>query len=203
MNTKDRVLIASTNQGKIDIYKQVFEELGVEVLSLNDVKVNEKVEENGKNELENAIIKAKEYHRLTNLPVFANDSGLVIDKFNAEDQPHALVRRFHGKELTDQELLNVYIKKLTEVGGESEGHYNVALALIDKNGKLHAREFQPKRYFINKPSSVIKKGIPLSSLSFDKASGKYLSEMTPLERNKYEAESMQQQKDFIKEVFCK
>lgn len=199
--SEKKILIASTNQGKINIYKEVCKELGLYVTSLSEIKVDIKVEENGKNEEENAILKAKTYHEVTGLPVIANDSGLVIDKFKKEDQPGLLVRRFGGKELTDEEMLKVYIGKLNEVGGESSGHYNVALALVDFKGSLKTKMFYPKRYFINKPSKVINKGVPLSSLVFDEKSGKYMSEMTTKERNDYEAEAMQQQKEFIKETF--
>ena len=196
-----KVLIATTNLGKVRIYKQAFDELGIEVCSLNDLDVNVDVEENGSSEIENAIIKAKAYHKLTGLPVLANDSGLVIDRFSAQDQPGLLVRRYHGKELTDEELLKVYIQKLNEVGGESSGHYNVGLAIIDQNGDLHTKHFQPKRYFINKPSPVLIKGVPLSSLSYDTKSKKYLSEMTAKERNDYEGEEFLGQIEFIKQCF--
>lgn len=196
-----KVLIATGNQGKFNIYKAIFDELEIECTNIREMNINIDVEENGKNEVENAIIKARAYHEVTGMPVLANDSGLVIDKFKPEDQPGVLVRRYHGRELTDEEMIEIYIEKLNEVGGSSTGHYNVALALIDESGKLFTREFKPKRYFVNKPSSVIKKGVPLSSLSYDEVSGKYMSEMTTQERNEYEAEEMIKQKEFIKEVF--
>lgn len=201
INKDQKVLIASTNLGKINIYGQVCKDLNLNYTSLAEIKVDDKIEENGNNEEENAIIKATSYYKITSLPVIANDSGLIIDKFKQEDQPKALVRRYHGKELTDIELLNLYIEKLTEVGGESTGHYNVALALIDKNGELHSKMFYPKRYFINKPSKILKKGVPLSSLSFDTKSKRYLSEMSDKEYNDYEAGEMQKQIDFINDVF--
>lgn len=202
INKNQKVLIASTNLGKISIYGQVCKDLNLNYTSLAEIKVDDKIEENGKNEEENAIIKATSYHKITSLPVIANDSGLIIDKFKPEDQPKTLVRRHNGKELTDLELLNLYIEKLTEVGGDSKGHYNVALALIDKEGKLHSSMFYPEKYFINKPSKVINKGVPLSSLAYDTKTGKYLSEMTDKEYNDYEAEEMQKQKDFIRKTFC-
>lgn len=198
-----KILIASTNIGKINIYTEIFNELNLPVTSLAEVKVEETVNETGLNEIENAILKAEAYHKITGLPVFANDSGLIIDKFKPEDQPGVLVRRFGGRELTDQEMLQIYIEKLNKVGGESEGHYNVGLALIDKNGKLYTREFKPYRYFINKPSKVLKKGVPLSSICYDKESGLYESEMTIKQRNIYEKAEMSKQKDFIKEHFIK
>lgn len=196
-----KVLIATTNLGKVNIYKQAFDELGIEVCSLRDFNINIDVEENGKTEVENAIIKANAYHKITGLPVLSNDSGLVIDKFTAENQPGLLVRRYQGKELTDEEMINVYIENLNEVGGESSGHYNVGLAIINQYGELHTREFKPQRYFINKPSKIINQGVPLSSLSYDVNSKKYLSEMTSKERNDYEGKEFMGQINFIKECF--
>ncbi len=198
-----KVLIATTNLGKVQIYKQAFDELGIEVCCLRDLEINIDVEENGSTVVENAVIKAQAYHKLTGLPVLANDSGLVIDKFAPEDQPGLLVRRYNGRELSDQEMLDIYISKLNEVGGSSTGHYNVGLAIVDNNGTLHTREFHPKRYFINKPSTTLIKGIPLSSLCYDEVSKKYMSEMTPKERNDYEGAEFQGQIDFIKECFSK
>ena len=196
-----KVLIATTNLGKVQIYKQAFDELGIDVCCLRDLDIDIDVEETGATVIENAVIKAKAYAKLTGLPVLANDSGLIIDKFSKEDQHGLLVRRHNGKELTDQELLDLYIQKLNEVGGESSGHYNVGLAIVDQNNNLHTREFKPQRYFINKPSSTLIKGIPLSSLCYDFKSKKYLSEMTTKERNDYEGEEFLGQINFIKECF--
>lgn len=196
-----KVLIATTNQGKIDIYSQAFRELGLDFCSLKDFNISVDVEETGKTEAENALIKAREYHKLTGMPVVANDSGLIIDKLKPEDQPGVFVRRKHGKELTDEELLNVYVEKIKEVGGQSTGHFNVALAIIDESGKEFVREFKPQRLFVSTPNEIIKKGIPLDSIAFDPETHKYMSEMTTVERNKYEGEELLKQQNFIKEIF--
>ena len=196
-----KVLIATTNLGKVGIYRQAFDELGIEVISLRDLDIDITVEENGATVIDNAVIKAMSYHKATGLPVLANDSGLIIDKFSDDDQPGLLVRRYNGKELTDNDLLNLYIDKLNAVGGSSTGHYNVGLAIVDGAGVLHTREFHPKRYFISTPSPVIIKGIPLSSLCYDKSTNRYLSEMSVKERNDYEGDEFLGQLEFIKECF--
>ncbi len=199
----EKVLIATGNIGKFNIYKAVFDQLGIECTNIKEIDINIEVEENGKDEMENAIKKATAYHKATGMSVLANDSGLIIDKFSDEDQPGLTVRRYKGRELTDEEMLEMYINKLNEVGGESSGHYNVALAIIDHNGVLHTKMFAPKRYFLSTPSKIVKRGVPLSSIAFDRKSKKYLSEMTPEERNNYEEGEMQKQKDFITEIFVK
>lgn len=199
----DKILIATTNLGKVDIYRQVFKELDIECLSLRDIDCRLDVEENGATEEENAIIKATAYHNATGLAVLCNDSGLIIDKLSKEDQPGVFVRRYNGKELTDKELLNVYIKKIKDIGGSSTGYFNVGLAIVDNKGILQSKTFQPKRYFITKASANIRKGCPLDSICIDDKTGKFLSDMTIEERNTYESVEMEKQKDFIKSCFDK
>ena len=199
----EKVLIATTNAGKVAIYKEVFNKLGIEVLSLKDFNITTAPEENGKDVIENAVIKAKYYYEITKIPVLANDSGLKIHKFSEEDQPGLFVRRNNNKELTDNAMIKIYIEKLNKVGGSSPAHYDVGLAIITADGKLHTKLFKPKRFFINKASPVVQKGIPLSSLAYDKVSKKYMSEMTYSERNEYEGKEFKKQAEFITKLFTK
>lgn len=193
----NKVLIATGNAGKIALYSEMLKEIGLEAVSPKMLGLRVHVEEDGKNEIENASKKALAYHKASNMPVIANDSGLYIEKFEANDQPKLLVRRFGGKELTDDEMIEIYSKKLQEVGGESDGFYTVGLAVVDENGNLSAKEFKPTRHFVATPSKARVNGFPLSSLAFDKNSGKYLSEMTPAEKIAYEADVMLAQKQFV------
>ncbi len=192
-------LIASSNMGKIAIYAQIFKELNLPYCSLKDLKVDIQVEENGETELENSLIKAKAYHEATGLPVVSNDSGLVIEKLSKEDQPGVFVRRYSGKELSDEEAIEIFSKKLHDVGGESDAYFNVALVIIDKDEKCHEKLFKSYRYMVDKPSKVIQKGLPLRSLDYNKQFGKYMSEMTIEEANISEGECIKSQMEFIKE----
>jgi len=54
-----KVLFATTNPAKIKKYSGRLKENGIEVLTLKDIDFNINIEENGKNALENAYIKAK------------------------------------------------------------------------------------------------------------------------------------------------
>lgn len=199
VDKQSRLLIATTNAGKVSIYKDVCKNIGVLVCSLADIKVDQTPEENGIDEIENSKIKATFYHQQTGLPVLANDSGLYIDKLAPENQPGQFVRRHNGKELTDKQLLDCYIKMLNEIGGESSAHYNVGLCVIDQNGKTSTKLFQPKRHFISTPSKTIQKGVPLNSIAYDKESQKYMSEMTAKQKNQYEGPAMLAQQQFVEQ----
>ena len=195
-----KVLIASSNMGKVAIYGEVLKEMGLEYISLRDLDINTYPEENGKDTRENAIIKAKFYHELTGYPIVSNDSGLIIEKLSAEEQPGMFVRRLKGKTCSDKEMLEYYSKKLEEVGGESDSYFQISLAVVNEKGEIHCKDFKSYRYMVSKPCETIIKGLPLRSLDYDKKSGKYMAEMTIAEANAFEGDCIKQQANFIKSV---
>ena len=60
-----KLLIATFNPGKTEEYKLIFKDLGldIELISLEELGIEEKAEETGKSFKENAIIKAKFYYK--------------------------------------------------------------------------------------------------------------------------------------------
>lgn len=89
-----KILVASTNEGKIREIKQI---LGNdEIITLNDIKNTVEVIENGNTFEENAKKKAKEIYNLTLVPCIADDSGICIKKYNG--WPGVKTARFLGEE---------------------------------------------------------------------------------------------------------
>lgn len=74
-----KILLATTNEGKVRELKKLFEKLDIEVLSLRDMQAKIEVIEDRHTFLENALKKAIEYSRFFNIPTIAEDSGLVVD----------------------------------------------------------------------------------------------------------------------------
>ncbi len=75
-----RLLVASTNQGKLAEIKSSLSNLSLDIINLSafphlDVS---SIEEIGTTFAENAVLKAKHYSAITQLPTLAEDSGLVI-----------------------------------------------------------------------------------------------------------------------------
>ena len=103
------VLFATNNPAKIKIYADKLEQNGIELKTLLDLKVPDNVEENGKNSIENAIIKAKGYYEFTKVPTIGMDNSLFIEDIDEVDQPGTHVRRVHGKRLSDEEMIEYYI----------------------------------------------------------------------------------------------
>ena len=73
-----KVVMASSNPGKLREINQILGGLGMEVLPQSDFDVPD-AEETGLSFVENAILKARHAAKLTSLPAIADDSGLEVD----------------------------------------------------------------------------------------------------------------------------
>lgn len=195
-----KVLIATKNKGKIEKYSSMLQSLGINFVTLNDIDLQIEINEDGNNTTENAIIKAKEYHKAVGMPVLTDDSGLMIDKLPKEKQPGVFVRRHNGKELSDEEIIELYSKEIENVGGESTGAFIISIAIIDKNGDIYTKETKHNRLFVSKPDINRVPGYPLSSLIFDKGTNMYMTEKRANGVKIYNESSFGEEIKFIKSV---
>ena len=78
----EKILIATKNAGKAREYRQLFEPMGLEVVTLADLPEQVEINENGITFAQNALIKAQTLTDKYHLPVLADDSGLVVDYLN-------------------------------------------------------------------------------------------------------------------------
>ena len=111
-----QVLFATENESKAKRFKKGLLENGIEVITINEIEKRVDVLENGKNAIENAIIKAKAYADVCDYPVFAMDDNLYIDNIPLEKQPGMFVRRVNGRRLNDYEMIDYYSKLAHEYG---------------------------------------------------------------------------------------
>lgn len=84
-----KILFASHNYDKYIEAKEIFKKNlpDLNLISLNDLKHNNlflEPIENGKTFFDNALIKAKYYYSIYNVPVISDDSGLVVEALNGE-----------------------------------------------------------------------------------------------------------------------
>ncbi len=74
------LLVATTNPGKLNEFRQLMADLPVDWLSLKDVGLDQmEVEETGDTFAANALLKAEAYCAASGLPTLADDSGIVVD----------------------------------------------------------------------------------------------------------------------------
>ncbi|WP_455216659.1 RdgB/HAM1 family non-canonical purine NTP pyrophosphatase [Kaarinaea lacus] len=109
---KNRVVMASSNPGKLREMNQILGGLGIEVVPQSDFKVPD-AEETGLSFVENAILKARHAAKLTGLPAIADDSGLEVDAL--QGAPGIYSARFSGPGATDEKNLQKLLEELKDV----------------------------------------------------------------------------------------
>ena len=193
------ILIATKNEAKIKKYSTMLNVLGIKYKTLKDFNNDIEVEETGNTPKENSIIKAKTYYKVFNMPVLVDDSGLILDKLSQEKQPGVFVRRHNGKELSDEEIINLYSKEIEEVGGKTTGAFIISITIIDEEGNVHTDETRHNRLFVSKPCIERNQGYPMNSLIYIEETGEYLAQIYE-GKNIYKGSSFENDLEFIKSV---
>ena len=103
----EKIVVASTNQGKIKEIRKMLESIGIDVVPMNEVlKEDIDIEETGTTFKENAVIKAETIMKMINVPTLADDSGLEVDSL--DKAPGIYSARFLGHD-TSYDIKNQYI----------------------------------------------------------------------------------------------
>jgi XTP/dITP diphosphohydrolase len=84
-----RLLIATTNPGKIREYQTLLDGLDLELVGLNDVGITTEVKESGGTYAENAELKARAYATMSGLLTLADDSGIEVEVLNGRPGLHS------------------------------------------------------------------------------------------------------------------
>jgi len=167
------MLFASNNLGKVCEAREI---LNINLLSLKDIDKEIEVNENGETFMENAILKAKEVYRQTGIPAISDDSGLLIDALDGF--PGVLTNRFLGNDKTDSEKNQAILKKMDGIFNRT-CYFVCSVAYFD-GINLITSEYSLKGEIAKEEN--INKGFGFDSIFL--YNGKYLSDMSILEKNK-------------------
>ena len=175
-----QILLATKNPAKIKRYKNGLLNRGIKLLTLDDIKVNLEIQEDGQDALENALIKARNYYQETGITVMAIDDNLFLENVPMEKQPGSFVRRVNKKRLSDLEMLEYYINLVKEYGtdGKLNAYWLYGLALIKDGLEFTYTWKSADFYLVDIKSKKIETGYPLNSISLNKKLGKYFTDLT-------------------------
>lgn len=129
------IVVATKNQGKLKEFKVLFENLGIAVLSLQDVQDICEPEETGATFMDNALLKARYYAAKLNKPCVADDSGIVVDALDGA--PGVYSARYAGVHANDQANNQLLLQNMQGVG-ERGCKFVCALALVLPQGEILA-----------------------------------------------------------------
>lgn len=175
-----QLLFATGNPTKAKRFSEGLLKKGIEVLTLQDKNLQVDVEEDGKNAIENALIKARAYAKLINIPVLAMDDNLYLENVPEEKQPGMYVRRVDGKRLSDKEMIEHYSQLVKQYGvdGKLTCRWVYGIAILC-NGKEDTYTWSKEDfYLVDRPSLKMDPGYPLNSISINKRLNKYFTDMT-------------------------
>ena len=183
MESNDRLLVGTSNPGKLRELSALLADVPFELISLADAGIDHDVEETGAFE-ENATLKAETYCRLSGLPVLADDSGLEVEALGGE--PGVRSSRYAGDEADDARRVEFLLDKLSGTRPEQrQARFRCVVAIawppVQTKGKsveLHHGECSGR--IIDTPRGSFGFGYdPVFLLP----NGKTMAELTPQEKN--------------------
>lgn len=172
-----KIVIASTNAGKIREFKEMLEP-EYEVFTLKDFPDHKEVEENGTTFEENAVIKAQALTDQYNIMAISDDSGLSIDAFGGGPGVHSA--RFLGHD-TSYVYKNKIILERLEGVKERGCHYTCAIAITRPNAEPVVFSDICECVIANAPKG--ENGFGYDPIVFYEPMQKTMAEMTKDEKN--------------------
>jgi XTP/dITP diphosphohydrolase len=128
-----KLVLATTNAGKVRDFSRLFEPSKVEVVAASDLGINLDVEETGTTFEENARIKALAYAAETDLPIVADDSGISVHALGGAPGVHSA--RYAGVEQDGAANNRKLLEVMTGVE-DRRAAFVVALVLVLPGGEL-------------------------------------------------------------------
>lgn len=127
-----QILLATSNQGKINEFRYLLRDICEECVPLNKI-TSQQATEPFKTFLENALNKANHAAKICNLPILSDDSGLIVPALQGE--PGIFSSRYaktqgKNKENIDAENKKCLLSKLTTVNNRYAYYFSV-LVFID------------------------------------------------------------------------
>jgi len=129
-----RVVLASSNPGKLREFQRLLSPLGIEVVAQGELGIDD-AEEPHETFVENALAKARHASRLSRLPALADDSGICVDALGGA--PGVQSARYAGEPKSDRRNNEKLVAELAGVT-DRRAHYYCMLAFV-----RHAMDPEP------------------------------------------------------------
>ncbi len=171
-----KIVVATNNQGKLKEIKEILKEY--ELVTLKEIGCNIKVEEDQETFEGNAKKKAEEIAKVTNLPVLADDSGLVIEALDGFPGVHTA--RFLGEDATDTQRNEAILEKMKGLKKEQRKAKVVCIVAYYEEGKFTIGKGEIEGTIAQKLRG--ERGFGFDPI-FEIANGKTYAEITLEEKN--------------------
>ncbi len=125
-----RLLVATRSSHKLAELRALLALPDTELLTLDDVGIDEEAVEDAETFEANALLKARFYAGLADLPTLADDSGVEVDALGGA--PGVRTRRYAGENATDEDNNRKLLGALDGLPSEERGaRYVCVLAYVE------------------------------------------------------------------------
>ena len=131
----DKLLLATNNQAKVREYKELLQDLPLELVSPAELGIITTVREVGESLEENARLKATALAVESQLLALADDSGLEVDALGGE--PGRLSARYAGEGASDRDRIDYLLAGLEGVPWERRtARFRCVIAIATPDGEV-------------------------------------------------------------------
>jgi XTP/dITP diphosphohydrolase len=137
-----RLLLATTNPGKLREFRRLLDGCGWELAAPVDIGLVLDVNEDGSTYEENAVLKARAWAEAAGMPALADDSGIEVDALDGRPGLHSA--RYGGPGLDDAGRTALLLRELTGIpDARRTARYQavVAIALPTQSSGLSPHAF--------------------------------------------------------------
>ncbi|MDO4593849.1 MAG: RdgB/HAM1 family non-canonical purine NTP pyrophosphatase [Tissierellia bacterium] len=127
-----KIVLATSNKGKVEEIKNYFKQLDIDFLTPEDLNIeNFEVVEDGNTLEENAFKKAKALYEIAKIPTMADDTGLFVKALNYK--PGVKSHRYASED-GDDELNRKKLLKNMEKAEDRNAFFKTCICFIDEDG---------------------------------------------------------------------
>jgi XTP/dITP diphosphohydrolase len=201
---KKQLLIATHNKAKLGYFQRLLDGFELELLSLADFGIDKAPIEDGLDENENSLIKARYYTGLSGLPSLADDAGMYIPALGG--MPGVQVRRWGGRfsdDISDKVWLDFFMDAMRSVADEERlGYFKISRAVAMPDGREWLMKWEREFKVLKQPNwHNYKEGWPMSAVTIDTAIGKSFMELSEEEKLLYESDNLVDFERIFNEVY--
>ncbi len=170
-----KILIATTNSGKLREISNFLKDLPLQIISLSDLNISDDVEEVGTTYQENSELKALFYAKKSNLPSISDDGGLEISALDGA--PGIKSKRWLGKDSTEEDIISYMTKLALELpDNKRKAYFKTVISLALPSGKVWSVNGEIEGIIAKKPYLKLLKGYPYRSFFYLPKLKKYYHE---------------------------
>ena len=198
-NLKPKLLIATTNAGKVAELTELLADVPYEIVCLNDLlDAPSAVEETGETFAANALLKARSYHEHCGWLTLSDDSGLAVDALDGRPGVHSA--RYAGAGASSSQMI---AKLLDEMKGVPDGQRQARfICVIALYGKGVQQTFTGVCEGLIAQAQRGANGFGYDPVFLDLASGRTLAELSRAEKAviSHRGRALRQARDYLKAV---